>query len=209
MQLFKDFGLYSVDLNYLSYLYSNDSEVMYSSDNNYEDKPFLGTLITISDIKYLIPLTSAKNKHIGKKDIDDKQIRIFEIIDTRFEIISPKDIIDTLTDSDIEKLKESGIEANDTIFYKKKLLSVLMIGKMIPVSDLVIMPKDLKIKSNMDTNEYNKRVLLNKEYLICLSLKDKIFNKAAKLYEKSMSREKPLPFCCDFKKLEECMRDYN
>ena len=60
MQLFKDFGLYSVDLNYLSYLYSNDSEVMYSSGNNYEDKPFLGTLITISGIKYLIPLTSAK-----------------------------------------------------------------------------------------------------------------------------------------------------
>lgn len=40
MQLFKDFGLYSVDLNYLSYLYSNDSEVMHSSYNNYEDKPF-------------------------------------------------------------------------------------------------------------------------------------------------------------------------
>ena len=41
-------------------------------------------------LKYLIPLTTAKNKHIGKKDIDDKQIRIFEIIDTRLKIISPK-----------------------------------------------------------------------------------------------------------------------
>lgn len=70
-------------------------------------------MITISGIKYLIPLTSAKNKHIGKKDINDKQIRIFEIIDTRLKIISPKEIIDTLTDSDIEKLKESVICSDD------------------------------------------------------------------------------------------------
>lgn len=56
---------YTVDYNYLKYLYSIDSEVQFSNEYNSSKhpKPFLGILIFINDIKYSIPLSSAKPKH--------------------------------------------------------------------------------------------------------------------------------------------------
>lgn len=56
---------YTVDYNYLEYLHNVDSEVKFSNEYNSSrhPKPFLGILIFINDIKYLIPLSSAKPKH--------------------------------------------------------------------------------------------------------------------------------------------------
>ena len=60
---FKEFKIVQVDLNYLQALHDVDSEVMYRRSADYAKKPFLGILVTNHDRKYVIPLTSAKEKH--------------------------------------------------------------------------------------------------------------------------------------------------
>lgn len=57
---FNEFKFYNIDINFLAFLHSKDTEVRYSATNNYQEKPFLGMLVNIHDNKFLIPLTSAK-----------------------------------------------------------------------------------------------------------------------------------------------------
>ena len=206
---FLNFRFYTVDIEYLRFLYSLDSEVMYSSDKNYKDKPFLGTLITVFDKKYLIPLTSAKKKHVGMKDISEKYIRIYELVDTREYTISDNDIIDGLNCNDLMKLRLNKKTDTDIRYYKKKILSVLMIGKMIPITDSVIKIIDISIVQDLDKKELNKRILLNKEYNFCLSSKKIILNKARNLYEKSLNKKSRIPYCCDFRMLEYEMNNFS
>ena len=54
----------NVDTDYLKYLNKVDPEVQYDG-KGYENKPFLGILISTNLTEYVIPLTSAKIKHIN------------------------------------------------------------------------------------------------------------------------------------------------
>ena len=56
----------NVDLNYLKKLYEISSEV-YFKESDYQNRPYLGILLSSDNFKYVIPLTSAKkNISIGK-----------------------------------------------------------------------------------------------------------------------------------------------
>ena len=80
---FKDFKIVQVDLDYLTALHDADSEVMYRRSADYAKKPFLGILVTNHDRKYVIPLTSAKEKHRSWADVHQSYYRIYEIINMR------------------------------------------------------------------------------------------------------------------------------
>ena len=57
----------NVDMDYLKHLHNACSEVFYKP-NDYDNKPYLGVLMTNNDKKYVLPLTSAKEKHKTWKD---------------------------------------------------------------------------------------------------------------------------------------------
>ena len=71
---FKEFQFVYVDKDYLRILHEVDDEVFFSETLAYEKKPFLGMLTTINNRKYVIPLTSAKQKHKRWKDITATKI---------------------------------------------------------------------------------------------------------------------------------------
>lgn len=52
----------NIESDYLKNLHDVCSEVYYKA-NNYENKPYIGILINHNDKKYVIPLSSAKEKH--------------------------------------------------------------------------------------------------------------------------------------------------
>lgn len=48
-----------------------DTEVFFDKSNNYEMKLYLGVLVNNKGMEYVIPLTSAKNKHRGWHNVTD------------------------------------------------------------------------------------------------------------------------------------------
>lgn len=63
----------SVNTHYLAALYNADNEVQYSS-SGYENKKYLGVIVNQDDFRYVIPLTSAKEKHKSYKNIGDSYL---------------------------------------------------------------------------------------------------------------------------------------
>ena len=59
----KEFILVKLDPNYCNYLRKYDSKVPYNF-NNKIDRPFVGILFKVKDIKYFAPLSSPKIKHL-------------------------------------------------------------------------------------------------------------------------------------------------
>lgn len=177
---------YTVNYDYLEYLHSVDSEVQFSNEYNSSEhpKPFLGILIFINDIKYLIPLSSAKPKH-ARLNFENTGIGHLLI---REEI----DILDHC-DSDWIVKEIPGDEEK-----KYHILSILEIKKMIPLKDGFYEEMDFE---RIEDDEYVD--LLKKEYLFCRSKKDLIIDKAEKLYNNQINQNSFVRFSCDFKKLEE------
>ena len=58
----------NIDQSYLKKLHDACSEVYYKP-SGYENKPYIGILINKNDIKYVIPLSSAKEKHKTWKNV--------------------------------------------------------------------------------------------------------------------------------------------
>ena len=52
----------NINQDYLKYLHDSCSEVYYKP-TNYDSKPYLGILISTEQQEYVIPLSSAKDKH--------------------------------------------------------------------------------------------------------------------------------------------------
>ena len=78
---FKEFRFVFIDTEYLKYLRGFDSEIFFSSNTDYSKKPHLGILTNCHDRKYVIPLTSAKEKHILWRDVTaTKQIRMILLL---------------------------------------------------------------------------------------------------------------------------------
>jgi len=94
---------------------------------------------------------------------------------------------------------------------KGKCLSVLNINNMIPVTDAVLIPVDMKIHPN-DTNQEKARKILHiKEITWCRKHADIIENKVKQLYElcTTESNYKGKNRCLKFKELELVCNEYN
>ena len=140
---------YTVDLNYLLYLYKIDPEVYFNPLNtNYKNKPYIGIIITDKNLKYFIPLTSAKKKHLNYKNSGVDYDLIFEYV-PRFKI--KRNNIYTLYKSN---------ESDSTKDIMKRILAVLDYKKSIPICDGCYTEIDFKKSLNRD--------LLAKEYSFLL-----------------------------------------
>lgn len=173
----------NIDQNYIKKLHDACSEVYYKS-YGYENKPYIGILINQNDRKYVIPLSSAKEKHKVWKNVNKECYLIYE----------------TAKKSSMGK-GDIWTEAGEGRV--KHILSVMDIKKMIPIIDGVY--RRININSSDDDSDDMRKYkdLLNKEYSFCLKVINEVIGKANKLYDKQMKTGKVIKFCCDFKALEE------
>ena len=67
----KRLRIYTIDVDYLKYLFDIDERVMYWEGNNYQtDRKYLGVVLKINDFEYFAPLSSPKaTDYIYKKGI--------------------------------------------------------------------------------------------------------------------------------------------
>ena len=79
----------TIDQNYLRALYNGCNEVFYRT-YDYDKKPYIGVLVTLSGNKYAIPLTSAKEKHKSWKNYDNGKMVVFENVNP--SAMGPNDI---------------------------------------------------------------------------------------------------------------------
>lgn len=202
---FTDFKFVYVNTDYLKLLHDEDTEVLYAANSGYEAKPHLGILITIDKYNYVIPLTSAKEKHKKWKDVTSTNYRIYETIDIRNAKTDSYDII--VDEKDFNKLRAMGVPPNEYQYFKKRILSVLEIKKMFPVPNNKYQIINLNTPSN-DKDIENRRILMQKEYFFCRRIMKSIEKKASQLYNKQVTTGKIIPFSCDFKKLESIADKY-
>lgn len=173
----------NIDQNYLKKLHDACPEVYYKP-RGYENKPYIGILMNKNDKKYVIPLSSAKEKHKTWKNVDKERYLIYE----------------TAKKSSMGQGDIWIAEKEDNV---KHILSVIDIKKMIPIVDGIYSRVNIN-PNDSDTDDVKKyKDLLNKEYSFCLKIIKEVIEKANKLYDKQMETGNVVKFCCDFKILEE------
>ena len=178
----------NIDQDYLKRLHDVCTEVYYKP-RGYENKPYIGILINKEGRKYVIPLSSAKEKHKTWKNDNKECYLIYEYV--KKSCMGENEIwVETEPDN------------------VKHILSVIDIKKIIPIVDGLYSRVNIN-DDNSDTDEIRKyKDLLNKEYVFILKIIDEIIDKANKLYDKQMEHGKIAKFCCDFKKLEKVADHY-
>lgn len=93
-----------IDVNYLEYLHKIDSEIWFDEENeNYKMKPHLGVLLNNNGKQYVIPLTSAKEKHKDWEDVTASWYRIYEVVDITQDPVRQNDIIVDIKNQEILK----------------------------------------------------------------------------------------------------------
>ena len=184
----------SVNTHYLAALYNADNEVQYSS-SGYENKKYLGVIVNQDDFRYVIPLTSAKEKHKSYKNIGDSYLLLYENAD--YCEMRSNDIWMRYKDS-------KGNETNNV----KHILALLDCRKMIPVIDGFYEGVDFTSSDDDSEDDAKYKDLLEKEYSFCVTNKEKILKKANKIYDKRKNQGKRIPRCCDFKVLEQVAISY-
>ena len=182
---YKDFGLYTIDVDYLKHLHDDvDQEVRFDANKAYNRKPFLGIIVTIDTYSYFIPLTSSKPKHSKWKNVDKSYYLIYEIIDKVHA--RPYDIVKPYSDTQV-----------------LKVLAALDIKKMIPV------PSGYYSRIEFSqVADVRYRSLLTKEYLFCRKIQDGILEKAKAIYEHQKTTGKVYPLFCNFGELESACDNY-
>ncbi|MBP1889788.1 protein AbiQ [Clostridium moniliforme] len=183
---YEKIGLYRIDIDYVKYLHDKDSQVFYTSQDNYYKKPYLGLIANLNGYKYCIPLTSRKPHHRNWKNVTPHNYIIYEIVKKR-----------ELQHGDIYK------QLGNTDKYKK-ILSVLEIRKMIPVKNGLYKYIDFNEIDNSD----GYRDLLYKEYNFIKKIKNSILSKAEKLYNDQINTGIIGKCYCNFSILEEAMKNY-
>ena len=173
----------NIDQDYLRKLHSVCSEVYYKP-NGYDNKPYIGILVNKNDRKYVIPLSSAKDKHKTWKNVNKECYLVYE--KAKKSSMGQGDIWVEVEEDDV-----------------KHILSVMDIKKMIPIVDGVYQTVNINVDKNDSANTKKYKDLLNKEYRFCLKIITDVLEKANKLYDKQMRTGKVAKFCCDFKALEE------
>ena len=149
-------------------------------------KPYIGILVNKNDRKYVIPLSSAKDKHKTWKNVNKECYLLYEKAEK--SKMRREDIWISIEDDDKNV---------------KHILSVMDIKKMIPIVDGVYQTVNINVDKNDSANTKKYKDLLNKEYRFCLKIITDVLEKANKLYDKQMRTGKVAKFCCDFKALEE------
>ena len=183
---FEKYGLYKIDKDYLEFLHSRDSEVFYKNVDGYDKKPHLGIIAQIGNMKYCVPLTSAKLKHLKWKNVSKHNLVIYEVLE-------------------LSKVRKNSIGKRiGTTDTYKRLLAVLEIGKMIPVKEGVYTYIDFK---NMEDISY--RDLLEREYRFLKERKEEILTRVVKLYEKQRETGIIEPYYCNFEVLEKARNEYD
>lgn len=174
---------YTIDIDYIKYLYSYDSEVYLNKQrHDYENKPYVGIIIYNNSIPYFVPLTSAKPKHLKLKNNGVDYLVIYENINKTE--VHKLDIIKDIGNGEI-----------------KKLLSVIDLKKTIPVAN--------NCYHEIDIRNHKDRDLLAKEYEFCKRKKKTIFDKTISIinYQKKTNIIKFAYF--NFNLLEEKMNEWN
>ena len=179
----------NVDVDYVRALHDKCPEVYYMP-KEYENKPCIGILVSQSGYKYVLPLTSAKQKHKSWKNVDRDRMLIFEMVDKNE--LSSKDVW--------VKVDETNIV--------KHIMSAIDIKKMIPVTDEVYSVVNINHSEHDDDSIKKYKDLLNKEYSFCIKVIDEIVIKASRIYEKQVKTGKPQMFACDFLLLEKVAKEY-
>lgn len=180
----------NVDQPYVRALYEHCPEVFYKP-LDYENKPYIGILLSCEGRKYIIPLTSAKPKHKYLKNIDGDRFLLYEYTDE--SCMDHRDIWVRLDD-------ERRV---------KHILSALDVKKMIPIRDDLVRIVDMNYAEN-DTEASRKyKDLLRKEYRFCLSIIDRVIERASKMYDDQKQTGRIAKFACDLVKLESICDTYN
>lgn len=194
-----------IDVEYMEYLNGIDSEIFFNKkDENYRLKPHLGILLNNAGIKYVIPLTSAKEKHRGWADVTANWYRIYEVIDIKSDPIDGDDIIVEVKNQEILKK----IKPEDQVNARQRILSVLDMRKMFPVNDTVYTEVKFNISSNGSRSDNQRTFLMIKEYNFLNEISNDIARKATKIYKKQIEKNKVLPYHCNYRKLEQALKEY-
>ena len=156
----------NIDQDYLRKLHSVCSEVYYKP-NGYDNKPYIGILVNKNDRKYVIPLSSAKDKHKTWKNVNKECYLLYEKAEK--SKMRREDIWISIEDDDKNV---------------KHILSVMDIKKMIPIVDGVYQTVNINVDKNDSANTKKYKDLLNKEYRFCLKIITDVLEKANKLYPK-------------------------
>lgn len=181
MAILNNFGLYTVNPDYLEFLYKIDSEVYYAPSYRKATKPFIGIVVLIDNVDYFIPLTSAKPKHLKWKNVSDQHFIIYEVVDNKI-------------------IKKGDLSKPYSETQSIRLLAVLDFKKMIPVPKTCYKPINFR-----DISDYKYVSLLKKEYQFCLSIKSKLLQKAVSLYNNQKQTGFVRKANCNFEKLEEAL----
>jgi len=174
---------YEIDFDYMTHLYKHDNNVYYHSSYKSKLKPYIGVLLNNNGIKYFVPLTSAKPKHINLKLITKDYLMINKLVD--------------VNEQEKKAIYKTNPEDNTT---KYRITSMLDLRKMIPV------PEDKYKKVELASLDLNYQFLLYEEHRFCIGKQDMIKDYANKLYEKTKSKGQRISkFHCDYVLLESIM----
>lgn len=182
---FEKFGFYRINRDYLKYLHSKDSQVFYEATKKYEKKPYLGIIVELGDMKYCIPLTSAKPRQLNWANISKHNLIIYENV-----------YQSELHTNDVYK-----IIGTSNVY--KKILSVLEMRKMIPINDNLCTYIEFDKVGNIPYQN-----LLEKEYRFLKPLKSVILKKVTALYNKQKSTGVIESCHCNFDTLEIAYHEY-
>lgn len=179
-------AFYEIDNDYIEYLYQVDSNVYYHPSYRATIKPYVGILVDVGNIKYFIPLTSAKEKHKKQPMRSRDYLMIYDLVDKNS---NEKNAIYRDHPNSLDE--------------KYHILAVLDIRKMIPVAEGAY--KKIEFK----TLELNYQFLFYKEHKFCKSEQDKIISYASKIYSKTIAKGSALSkFHCDYVALEKALQNY-
>lgn len=181
---FENLGLYNIDTEYLRYLNGIEPEVQFTQEKDYEQKPFLGILVTIDTYSYFIPLTSGKPKHAKWKNVGPAHYLIYEQV--KKTELRKRDIFKSISETDA-----------------LKIFAALDLKKMIPVRESLYARIDF---SALPDRKYAD--LLEKEYRFCQKIQDGILAKVTQIYREQKETGKVHPMYCDFAKLETACDEY-
>lgn len=134
----------NINQEYIKALHEVCPEVFYK-EKDYEGKPYIGILVNKENRKYVIPLSSAKNKHKTWKNIHNDCFLVYEF----------------------EKVENLGTDAiwvkSNEADLVKHIFSVLDIKKMIPIKEGLYSVVDMKENTNDPVQVKKYKDLLNKE----------------------------------------------
>ncbi len=104
--------MYCINQDYIDYLRSFDSKVLYNKD---ESRPYIGILMTINDLSYFAPLSSPKQKHKSMKNMLD----IYKIEKGNLGIINFNNMLPVNMDDVVEIDFNSKDEKYKTLLIKQ------------------------------------------------------------------------------------------